>query len=183
MSGIRPVGDQILCQLLSVGRGHRPNRRRWHRCEVRIIGSLSSNQVSGVRRGLRVGVVPAGAGPVAERLNRVTGAKPEQHGQDRWPPRRPPCPHVATAAAEWGLPKTMFVFPTNWPRCRPHLFGIRSRAARSIGADVLDPDWRVTTFDVERRTEDPRPSAALRCPVRTGHRGGRNRSASLRKRQ
>jgi hypothetical protein len=46
--------------------------------------------------------------------------------------------------------ESMITFPTNWPPCRRERSGPARDRHKSIGADVLDLDRRVTTFDVEK---------------------------------
>jgi hypothetical protein len=156
VSGIRPVGDQALRQLIPLGNGHRPHRRRRHRREVRVIRRLSGSQVSGVRRGIRIGVVLAGAGQVAPRIDRIAGTGPEEHRQNKNPASQPPCPPLVAAPRGPGFAYPHDRFPDELiPGAGRKRSGSAHGRHNSITADVLDPDWRVTTFDGENNQPPP----------------------------
>jgi hypothetical protein len=63
-----------------------------------ITGRLSGGEVLRVGRGFRIGVVPAGAGPITPGLDGIACAEPEDHCQNDEPVHRAPgemgCTHL-----------------------------------------------------------------------------------------
>ena len=176
---VRPVGDQALGQLLPLGGGHRPVRRRRHRREIGIIGRLSGSQVLGVRRRIRIGVVLARPGQVTPGLDRIAGGEPEQQRNDGKPARRPLLPYSRCRNGARDLPISITAFPTNWPPVPPaSVRDPRTSGTNQVTLDVLDPDRRVTTFDGENNR--PPPSHGFRA---ASFRSGWQPAAALRKRR